>query len=162
VAFYLYINWELVPLFIVKFSTRILSVRGGVGGGGASGQLRELYEGAKSEKRYAEAAQILIQIQKNDEEAGILSLKEQVEMFLTIITIIVSVATFYPYWCRLRHAKFPYSSKQLELRRDILLIDFLPTHKPLNPRFGLRLIQSFAIFEIFKRFMMLKRQNNSK
>ena len=117
-----------------------------------TGQLQELYEGAKSEKRYAEAAQILMQINKNEEEISYMSLKEQAEMFATIIATVISIGTFYPFWCRFRHAIIPYSIKQLELRRDILLIDFVPTHKPIDPRFGLRFIQSFAIFEFFKRF----------
>lgn len=102
-----------------------------------------------------DAAQILLRVQERREEM------EQVEMFLTIAAIIVTLGSFYPFWCRYKHSKFPYSDTQLAFRRDILMIQFSPMHKPFNPRLGLRFIQSFAVFEVIKRFVTWKKSNGT-
>jgi hypothetical protein len=58
----------------------------------------------------------------------------------------------YPFWCRYRHQRWPYSTNQLELRKYVFRIYFRSKHKPQDPRLGMRFIQAFSSWEFFKSF----------
>lgn len=110
------------------------------------GEITELAERYK----HSDIKQAASLNQMASQEAELASIKEFVVSVCTISTALLAISFFYPGWCRYRHKRFPYSAKQLDLRKNVLLIQFVPPIRPFKPRIGSKLIQACAIYGICK------------
>jgi len=73
-------------------------------------------------------------------------------MAYAVLVPLTAFSAIYPSWCRFRHRKLPYNAKQLELRKDVLLIQFEPPYRPYKPKIGLRFAQAIGIYCAFKLY----------